>query len=370
MSGTYPVLSRATALRQIGSGLHYRVNARSGDYYELDADQLQILRNAEGTRSLADLSKTLGIDRQDAAFFNQLDDGLIELLSEPLDEARPVHYRRSEPPHLSDVLIEITGFCNLSCAHCFNAGFNEPSAIARQMSTEQLLRLIAELDDMNVRRIQHSGGEPLLRSDLWSVIEAIDEHRMFLDVISTNATAVAARNVQRFARRFAEHGALTMAARTNLHEMDALYDWMAGHSSVMGWRIGLPKVLGRYREFNELLELEFSEVIAVFKRLLQRWMADRPSFRLELSDFFRTDSFEAGLEDHQPDDNPCKYSLVNMTIKPDGTAVFCASLENHEPAVLGNVTSRPSWVMSCARASARCGMAHGTWRSARRGSPI
>lgn len=129
----------------------------------------------------------------------------------------------------------------------------------------------------------------------------------------------------------------TMAVRTTLDEMDALYDWMASHPSVKGWRIGLPKVLGRYREFHGSLELEFSEVIAVFKRLLERWLADRPSFRLELSDFFRTDSLETGLEDHQPDDNPCKYALSNLSIKPDGTAAFCASLEIHEPAVLGNV---------------------------------
>ncbi|MGA3310694.1 MAG: radical SAM protein [Xanthobacteraceae bacterium] len=213
------------------------------------------------------------------------------------------------------------------------------------------------------------------------MIEAIDRHRMFLDVISTNATVLNERMAERLSQRFKENGALyismdgltadaydairgegvflkfqkamerldahgcrvfinTMAVRTNLHQMDAMYDWMAGHPSIKGWRIGLPKVLGRYRDWHGKLEVEFEEVIIVFKRLLKRWLHDRPGFRMELSDFFRTDSFDSGLEDHRPDDHPCKYALTNMTIKPDGTAVFCASLEIHQPAVLGNVVKQ------------------------------
>ena len=376
----YPVLSDDFALRQVGADVHYLMNWRSGDYFALDADQLQVLRAASGARSVSEIATASGVDVADATgFFAGLaENEVVAMARQPLLEPNVPHYRYAEPPHLSDVLVEVTGFCNLKCAHCFNSAFNNSEAIAAEMTREQLLTLVDELDRMNVRRIQLSGGEPMLRDDLWEVVEAIDRHKMFLDVISTNATAITEKNVERIARRFAEHGALyismdgvtapayealrgatmftkfdrairlldahgcrifinTMAVRTNLDEMDALYDWMANHPSVKGWRIGLPKVLGRYRDFHETLEVEFSEVIAVFKRLLDRWLSDRPSFRLELSDFFRTDSLETGLEDHQADDNPCKYALSNLSIKPDGAAVFCASLEIYEPAVLGNV---------------------------------
>ena len=376
----YPVLSDDFALRQVGNDLHYLMNWRSGDYFELDADQFQVLRAASGASSVSQIAANSGIDVADAAsFFAGLDTGgVVTMAREPLPIPKIPYYRHAEPPHLSDVLVEVTGFCNLKCAHCFNSAFNNSESIASEMTREQLLGLVDELDRMNVRRIQLSGGEPMLRDDLWEVVDEIDRHKMFLDVISTNATAITEKNVERIARRFSEHGALyismdgvtapayealrgakmfpkfdrairlldahgcrifinTMAVRTNLDEMDALYDWMASHPSVKGWRIGLPKVLGRYHEFHETLEVEFSEVITVFKRLLDRWLADRPSFRLELSDFFRTDSLETELEDHQADDNPCKYALSNLSIKPDGTAVFCASLEIHEPAVLGNV---------------------------------
>ena len=59
--------------------------------------------------------------------------------------------------------------------------------------------------------------------------------------------------------------------------------------------------------------------------------------RLELSDFFRTDCLDVGFEDHQLEDNPCKYAMTNASIKPDGNVVFCASLEIHEPANFGNL---------------------------------
>jgi radical SAM protein with 4Fe4S-binding SPASM domain len=385
----FPVLAERLALRQVGDDLRYLMDSRSGEYFELEPSQLAALRLADGTHTVASIAAEIGVAPAEVALFFELqsEGGLVLLAPAALPVARPVHLRRSAPPHLSDVLIEVTGRCNLACAHCFNAAFNRDEALGRELSLAQLLRLVGELDELNVRRIQLSGGEPLLRDDLFEIIGAIDRHRIFLDVISTNAVAVTEALAARLAARFSDHGALyismdgvtpgaydairgegvfarfepairlldaggcrifinTMATRANLGQMDALFDWMAAHPSVRGWRIGMPKVLGRYAEHHERLEVEFERVIRVFARMLHRWMNERPPFRLELSDFFRTDSLEAGLEDHRADDHPCKYALGNLTIKPDGTAVFCASLEIHEPAVLGNVAREglaPVW---------------------------
>jgi radical SAM protein with 4Fe4S-binding SPASM domain len=378
-SDVFPSIPKYVALREIVGEARYIVNARTGDYYELDPVQMDILLKAQGNLSASAIALDAGLPQNDVAefFSNLCKDGLIRLDSEP-SQAAPPHFRQSAPPHLSDVLVEVTGRCNLRCSHCFNSDFNTERAVAREMTTASLLRLISSFDDLNVRRLQISGGEALLRRDLWDVIDAIDEHRIFLDVISTNASLIDDYSANRFGERFRENGALyismdginatsyetlrgsgtfprfmrsmdmlfdqgcrvfinTMAVRSNINEMHEMYDWMAAHPCVKGWRIGLPKVLGRYLEFHEALEVDFGEVILVFKTLLQRWLNDRPSFRLELSDFFRTDSLDSGLEDHRNHDNPCKYALTNLSIKPDGTAVFCASLEIHAPAVLGNV---------------------------------
>ena len=76
------------------------------------------------------------------------------------------------------------------------------------MTKTQILNLIDELDKLNVRRIQLSGGEPLTREDIWDIIGAIDEHKIFLDVISTNATLIDSESAKKFGERFRENGAL------------------------------------------------------------------------------------------------------------------------------------------------------------------
>ena len=374
----YPLLRDQFALRQIGDTFYYLINSRNGDYYELDQQQTAALRLADGIHTIQDIADLVSAPYEDVLeFFREQESDEILDLGEQQEKPLVPHYRKSEPPHLSDVLIEVTGRCNLRCSHCYNSLYNTEQSAAAEMSRNDVLALIGELDELNCRRIQLSGGEALLRDDLWELIDSIDAHRIFLDVISTNATLINESNIGRFLERFGDRGALyvsmdglsaetyelirgegtfaqfqrsmellshggcrmfinTMAIRQNLSELHTIYDWVAQNPAIKGWRIGMPKVLGRYQEYHKLMEVEFSQVIAVFKELLARWLTDRPDFRLELSDFFRTDSFETGMERHLATDHPCKYAMTNCTIKPDGAVVFCASLEIHEPARLGN----------------------------------
>jgi radical SAM protein with 4Fe4S-binding SPASM domain len=377
----FPKLNDIFALRQIGDELFYLMDPTSGDYYEVDKVQFEALRMSDGSYSIEQISDIVGIDSSEVKDFfeEQQNEGILKIYDKPQDPSE-IHYRKSQPPHFSDVLVEITGECNLQCRHCFNSKFNSDELKNKLMSIDQIRKLISELDDMNVRRIQLSGGEPLLREDIWSIIEELDKHKIYLDVISTNAHLIDEESAKKFGERFKEHGALyisldgitadtyealrgedtfpkimramdllteagcrvfinTMAFKQNLSQLEEMYEWVVKRPNVMGWRIGLPKVLGRYTEFHSHLEVEFDEVIKVFRNLLVRWLKERPSIRLELSDFFRTDCFESGFEVHGLEDNPCKYAVTNASIKPDGTAVFCASLEIHEPAVLGNVVN-------------------------------
>ncbi len=86
-----------------------------------------------------------------------------------------------EPNELSapiDVLIELTGACNLKCMHCMaNADYcserDDSSEIQTEgeLSTDELKRLIDELVEIGVVNIDLSGGEPLLRQDFFEVAE-------------------------------------------------------------------------------------------------------------------------------------------------------------------------------------------------------
>lgn len=70
---------------------------------------------------------------------------------------------------------EVTSACNLSCPHCLN-----DSGITREgeLDTEQALAVIDEFAKNKIFYILISGGEPLLRPDILTLLEYISSRRM------------------------------------------------------------------------------------------------------------------------------------------------------------------------------------------------
>lgn len=77
----------------------------------------------------------------------------------------------------------VTGRCNMNCRHCY---MDAPSARYGELSTEETFRIIDELERANLQRVHLTGGEPLLRTDIWDVIAALVERRIGIHQISTN----------------------------------------------------------------------------------------------------------------------------------------------------------------------------------------
>ncbi len=84
------------------------------------------------------------------------------------------------PPLL---IVDVTNRCNLKCLHCY-AGFYK-----EEPTLEMLYKLIGEAKRMGVVSIVFSGGEPIVRKDLFDLIKKAKQ--MHFDVkISTNATLI------------------------------------------------------------------------------------------------------------------------------------------------------------------------------------
>jgi radical SAM protein with 4Fe4S-binding SPASM domain len=58
--------------------------------------------------------------------------------------------------------------CNMTCPHCYAAAVSKPSPT--DLSREEALRLLDELADCGVTVVIFSGGEPLLRPDLFDLL--------------------------------------------------------------------------------------------------------------------------------------------------------------------------------------------------------
>ena len=89
--------------------------------------------------------------------------------------------------------------CNMTCPHCYAAATDKPSR--RRLSTDEGLELIDEMAESGVGVLIFSGGEPLMRDDLFALIERAKERRI-TPLLSTNGVLID----QGVAQRLAELG--------------------------------------------------------------------------------------------------------------------------------------------------------------------
>lgn len=99
------------------------------------------------------------------------------------------------PPHLLQfsaidrpiVVWNMTRCCNLRCRHCYIEARDHQ--YDRELSTPQARDLVKELIEMKVPVLLFSGGEPLLREDLWE-LAALAREGGVRPVLSTNGTLI------------------------------------------------------------------------------------------------------------------------------------------------------------------------------------
>lgn len=110
-------------------------------------------------------------------------EGLICPCSQPrpLDEEQ--HYRYYANRFVQSVFWSVTGRCNYRCRHCY---MDAPEGALGELSTEEALDLIDQMAACGVPRVELTGGEPLVRKDLWQLIDCILAHHIVIDKFYTN----------------------------------------------------------------------------------------------------------------------------------------------------------------------------------------
>lgn len=90
---------------------------------------------------------------------------------------------------------ELTYACNLACAHCLSSsGRRDP----RELSTSEAMALVDEIAAMQIFYINIGGGEPMIRSDFFDIVEhAVNRHVGVK--FSTNGTRITPEAARRLA---------------------------------------------------------------------------------------------------------------------------------------------------------------------------
>ncbi len=86
-----------------------------------------------------------------------------------------------------------TNSCNLNCIHCYADAVGETNP--HELSTEEAKSFIDNLAEFNVPVLLFSGGEPLIRDDIFHLIKYA-RSKGIRSVISTNGTLITPENAQ------------------------------------------------------------------------------------------------------------------------------------------------------------------------------
>jgi radical SAM protein with 4Fe4S-binding SPASM domain len=86
------------------------------------------------------------------------------------------------------VFWNLTDRCNLRCTHCYST--SGPGRTTKgELTTAEALSVIDDLADMGVPLILFSGGEPLLREDIWDLARHARDRGLKM-ALSTNGTLI------------------------------------------------------------------------------------------------------------------------------------------------------------------------------------
>jgi len=97
------------------------------------------------------------------------------------------------------VVWDFTKQCNLKCKHCYaNA---TPYPAPDELTLEEKLNVVDQLDEAGVAAISFSGGEPLMNKDFWKVAEYAASKGFYIS-IATNGTLI----TENIAKRLKETG--------------------------------------------------------------------------------------------------------------------------------------------------------------------
>ncbi len=191
---------------------------------------------------------------------------ITRLLCDTVGPGDHLRYEKKDAPR-PVVVWNCTRQCNLSCIHCYASADNRKSA--REMDTSAGRAFIRDLADFGVPVILFSGGEPLLRKDLFLLAGQARECGIRI-ALSTNGTLITDRLASQIKKLgFAEVGiSLDGIGATNDHfrgRSGSFEDALIGirNCIALGLRVSLRLTITKYnyREIPEIFRLVEAENI-------------------------------------------------------------------------------------------------------------
>lgn len=146
--------------------------------------EYDLLRACDGN---ADIHWDDLIDEQRGWYERWERNGLIR----PCEKGATLHpvqqYRFYKARFKEQVQWSITGRCNYRCRHCF---MSAPKGAQGEPTWEQLMHMLDAFERCGIRGLNLTGGEPLIRTDFWDLVDGILARGMVVPTIFSNGALV------------------------------------------------------------------------------------------------------------------------------------------------------------------------------------
>jgi radical SAM protein with 4Fe4S-binding SPASM domain len=92
-------------------------------------------------------------------------------------------FRVPQPTRIPVVIVwNVTNKCNLNCLHCHQA--SSSSLQEKELTTNEAFRVVDHLSDVGLSILTLSGGEPLVRNDVYDIIQKATDNGIYCTIAS------------------------------------------------------------------------------------------------------------------------------------------------------------------------------------------
>ncbi|VVB93189.1 Coenzyme PQQ synthesis protein E [uncultured archaeon] len=337
LSNECPVLEAGYVLRKLENPFVY--NIHDDLLYELDDEAFDFLKKCNGRNPV---SKLLKAGTRESLEY-MLSEGIIRMGT----EERDIKVKISPVPSLRYILLNITNKCNLTCRHCYLGKSGD-----EEIGLKTFEKAVSQFEDMGGLKLMISGGEPLIHSDFFTLMEISQSYELRV-VLLSNGTLIDEKTARKLSGYVDE--IQVSIDGTGSHDMirgkGSYEKAMRGTSNLKKYEIpvSIGTMIHKYNagEFEEMQKL-FSDIGALSWSVdvpcVTGKLAENQDYILNLKDASLLLRYGFGAGAHESSgDYTCGSHMCSVS--PDGKVSKCGFFDN-EP--VGDVNDlRSAWNELC-----------------------
>lgn len=256
---------------------------------------------------------------------------------------------------------EITGNCNLNCVYCYNSDCRKPENIKKELTLNEIKRLVKETKRYGTGQYTLSGGEVFVRKDFREIINEMKGCSVSIltnGKLLTNNLIKELKNYPQIKEfklswdGFNSHNKLrlgsdwkqlektvkelkknkykvvinTVVLKLNQKEIYKLYRRIKS-LGVDRWRVDMPFLSGRYaKNIKNYSPPDPAYFTKIFRKIILDNDKSKRKIILEVFNLYKSQFTPGNTVIFDTDVHPCEYKRELLCMKPNGDVIFCPSL--------------------------------------------